>query len=112
MQRKNYKYRRMVERLPEQMQDLMANLDHECFIQKHHAGTWGWSVAFLIESTEMMMRYDRGAIWIEKDPKGENTSFAPLKKRWWNSPIRDLAKQLNQEFAQAHPKPNPSGPVY
>jgi len=89
----------MVERLPEQMQDLMVYLDRECVILKHHAGTWGWSVDFQIEETELIMRYERGALWVEKNPEGEGESFALPKKRLFNSPIKDLARQLNREFA-------------
>ncbi len=46
MQKNNSKYRRMVERLPEEMKALMRHVDHECVILAHHAGSMGWHVDF------------------------------------------------------------------
>lgn len=99
MPRKNYKYRRMVQRLPEEMTMLISNLDKECTVLEHNAGSMGWDVRFEIDETELIMYYDRGATWVEKEPGGEKKTFVPPKKKWWNSPMKELAKLLNQEFS-------------
>jgi len=96
---KNSKYRRMVNRLPEQMQEFIRHVNHECVILEHHAGSMGWSVDFQINDVPLVMIYDRGSIIVVKDPQGEDKNLFPEGKHWTNVTMQDLAAKVNEEFA-------------
>jgi len=97
---KNYKYRRLVERLPEQMKELMRYIEHECTILAHHSGSMGWNVDFRIHNIELSLVYDRGSLIVVKDPHGEDKSLFPEGKNWSDVTLKDLGDEINKEFAK------------
>ena len=99
MHEMNSKYKRMVERLPDQMKELMANLNHECTILAHHAGSMGWSVEFQIEKTSLALIYDRGSLVVIKEPNGEEKNLFPRDKDMFSITVNDLADEIDKEFA-------------
>ena len=89
----------MVERLPEEMKDLMRFVHHDCVILKHHAGSMGWSVDFQIGNTDLSLIYDRGSLVVIKDPTGEDKNLFPEGKDWTEVSLQDLADEMNKGFA-------------
>ena len=68
----NHRYRRMLNRLPNEMKELMKYVNHECLVLTHNAGSMGWSVDF---------------------------HLLPKNKDMFSITIEDLAKEINNEFA-------------
>jgi len=95
---KNHKYRRMVDRLPKEMKELMKYLDHECIVIRHHAGSMGWAVHFEIKKEEFSLVYDRGSLVVIRDPSGEERCLSP-NRNGFNSTISDIAAKINNELA-------------
>ena len=99
MQKNDSKYRRMLERLPEQMKELMRHVHHECVILEHHAGSMGWHVDFQIGNTDLSLIYDRGSLVVIKDPTGEEKNLFPEGKDWTEVSMQDLVDEVKKEFA-------------
>ncbi len=99
MHKDNHQYRRMVERLPEEMKILMKHLNHECVVLAHRAGSMGWSVDFQIKSTCLSLIYDRGSLVVVKEPGKAEKSLFPKCKDIFSVTIEDLANEVNKEFA-------------
>ena len=81
------------------MKELMTYLDHECVILRHHAGSMGWSIDFQIKETDLSLIYDRGSLVLVKDPKGKGEHLSPEGMDWTEVSMRDLANEVNNEFA-------------
>ena len=73
-------------------------MNHDCIILEHHAGSMGWSVDFKIDETKLKLEYDRGSLIVIKDPSGENKTLAPTGKEWTKITMKDLAKEVDEEF--------------
>ncbi len=89
----------MVDRLPEEMKDLVKHVNHECIILAHHAGSMGWSVDFRIKNTNLSLIYDRGSLVVIKEPDGEEKNLFPEDKDMFSVTMKDLAAEVNKEFA-------------
>ena len=95
----SHKQRRMVERLPTEMKELMKHIDHECIVLAHHAGSMAWSVDFKIKGTNLSLIYERGSLTISKGLGSEQEHLFPKDKDMFSITSRDLANEVNNEFA-------------
>jgi len=99
MHKDNHKYRRLVDRLPEEMKTLMKHVNHECIVLAHHAGSMGWSVDFQIKNTNLSLIYDRGSLVVIKEPGRNEKSLFPKDKDMLSVTVEDLANEVNKELA-------------
>ena len=95
----NHRYRRMLNRLPNEMKELMKYVNHECLVLTHNAGSMGWSVDFQINKTNFSLIYDRGLLAVKKEPGEAEKNLLPKNKDMFSITIEDLAKEINNEFA-------------
>ena len=98
MHKNNHKYRRMVDRLPDEMKQLMQHLDHECVVLAHHAGGAAWKVDFQIKKNNLYLAYDRGYLEVMLETETELRSLSPKNIDEFKVTIEDLANEVNQEF--------------
>lgn len=99
MQINNHKYRRMLDRLPVEMKGLMKHVNHECIVIEHHAGSMAWSVDFQIDNKNLSLIYDRGSLDVTKESDKDNKNLFPRDKDMFNVTVKDLANEINKEFA-------------
>jgi len=89
----------MLDRLPNEMKELMKHVNHECLVLTHNAGSMGWSVDFQIKKTNLSLIYDRGLLAVKKEPGKAEKNLLPKNKDMFSITIEDLAKEVNNEFA-------------
>lgn len=94
----NHKYRRLVDRLPEEMKTLMKHINHECTILAYHAGSMHWSVDFEVKGTRMSLVYERGAMVVLTGTGKMQRSLIPPGKDVLSVSVKDLAREINREF--------------
>ena len=99
MQMNNHKQRRVVNRLPVEMKELMKHINHECFVLAHHTGSMAWSVDFKINDTNLSLIYDRGSLTITKETGSTQKHLFPRDKEMFSTTMEDLANEVNNEFA-------------
>ena len=95
----NHRQRRMIDRLPSEMKDLMKHINHECIILAHHAGSMAWSVDFKIKDTHLSLVYDRGSLTITKGTGSAQKNLFPTDGDMISATLEDLANEVNNEFA-------------
>ena len=95
----NSKYRRKVDRLPEEMKMLMELINNECFVDEYHSGSVGWHVKFQIEKTNFTLIYDRGCLEIVKDNNGGTHSIFSGNASLQKHTITNIANEINKIFA-------------
>ncbi len=105
MHKENKKYRRMVERLPSEMKDLMSHLNHKCIVLEHHSGSTGWHVDFKIRKSKYRLIYDRGYLEVIHLNNQDNESISPVGKTTLNVKAKDCAIELNNYICENNDSP-------
>ena len=95
----NHKQRRMIDRLPVEMKELMNHINHECIVLAHNAGSMAWSVDFKIKDTNLSLIYDRGSLTVTKESGPSQEHLFPKDKDMFSITLEDLANEVNNEFA-------------
>ena len=89
----------MIDRLPPEMKELMKHINHECVVLRHHAGSMAWSVDFRIKGTNLSLIYERGSLNISKELGSKQEHLFPKDKDMFSVTLKDLANEINNEFA-------------
>jgi len=88
----------MLDRLPVEMKVLMKQVNHECIVLAHHAGSMAWSVDFQIKNTNLSLIYDRGLLAVTKETGEAVKNLFPKDKDIFNVTMEDLANEVNNEL--------------
>ena len=95
----NSKYKRMLSRLPEEIQKILEGLSSEYLVDNYTAQYMGWSVDIVIGSQRFNLVKEWHQVFISIDNKEGSKYLWPEKGQDKNLGIEHVAKVINAQIA-------------